>query len=550
MTDSNKKRNTILVQGSIFAVASLISRIIGLIYRVPLTSIIGKTGNDYYGTAYTVYNIVLIFSSYSIPLAVSKLVSARMAKHEYENARRVFRGSLIFAIVTGGIGMVIVFFGAGVFTSWLKTPMSTPALKILAPVILMVAIVGVLRGFFQGLNTMIPSSISQIIEQIMNAVVSVVAAFILFGYGSRVGAVLGNKDKYAAAYGASGGTLGTFAGSLAALIFMIFIHFLYRKVFKRKLKKQRNVSVESYRSIFIALILTIIPVILSTAVYNSVSILETYIFKNIATLQTYSEHQISTWWGVYTGEVSVLKNIPISIASAMAASSVPAITASFNKNDKAEVEHQITSATRFISIIALPCTVGMIVLANPILKLLFHDPDNVSAYMLMFGALSIPFFCISTLTNGLLQGINKMSEPVKNALLALVLYAVFLIFTLEVLHLNIYGVLISLVFYGFMMCILNRRALNKYSKIKQDIFKTYVLPLIASIIMGIFVYLGYQLMNIATHSNAISTLFAILVGIFTYFISIVKIHGITENEMRRFPKGEMLVKFANKLHLL
>lgn len=550
MTDSNKKRNTILVQGSIFAVASLISRIIGLIYRVPLTSIIGKTGNDYYGTAYTVYNIVLIFSSYSIPLAVSKLVSARMAKHEYENARRVFRGSLIFAIVTGGIGMVIVFFGAGVFTSWLKTPMSTPALKILAPVILMVAIVGVLRGFFQGLNTMIPSSISQIIEQIMNAVVSVVAAYILFGYGSRVGAVLGNKDKYAAAYGASGGTLGTFAGSFAALIFMIFIHFLYRKVFKRKLKKQRNVSVESYRSIFIALILTIIPVILSTAVYNSVSILETYIFKNIATLQTYSEHQISTWWGVYTGEVSVLKNIPISIASAMAASSVPAITASFNKNDKAEVEHQITSATRFISIIALPCTVGMIVLANPILKLLFHDPDNVSAYMLMFGAISIPFFCISTLTNGLLQGINKMSEPVKNALLALVLYAVFLIFTLEVLHLNIYGVLISLVFYGFIMCILNRRALNKYSKIKQDIFKTYVLPLIASIIMGIFVYLGYQLMNIATHSNAISTLFAILVGIFTYFISIVKIHGITESEMRRFPKGEMLVKFANKLHLL
>lgn len=550
MTESNKKRNTILVQGSIFAVASLISRIIGLIYRVPLTSIIGKTGNDYYGTAYTVYNIVLIFSSYSIPLAVSKLVSARMAKHEYENARRVFRGSLIFATVTGGFGMVIVFFGAGVFTSWLKTPMSTPALKILAPVIFMVAIVGVLRGFFQGLNTMIPSSISQIIEQIINAIVSVAAAYVLFGYGSRVGAVLGNKDKYAAAYGASGGTLGTFAGSLAALIFMVFIHFLYRKVFNKKLKKQRNVSVESYRSIFVALILTIIPVILSTAVYNSVSILETYIFKNIATLQTYSEHQISTWWGVYTGEVSVLKNIPISIASAMAASSVPAITASFNKNDKAEVEHQITSATRFISIIALPCTVGMIVLANPVLKLLFHDPDMVSAYMLMFGALSIPFFCISTLTNGLLQGINKMSEPVKNALVALVLYAVFLIFTLEVLHLNIYGVLISLVFYGFMMCILNRMALNKYSKVKQDIFKTYVLPLIASIIMGIFVYLGYQLINIATHSNAISTLFAIIIGVFTYFVAIVKIHGITENEMRRFPKGEMLVRFAYKLHLL
>jgi stage V sporulation protein B len=168
----------------------------------------------------------------------------------------------------------------------------------------------------------------------------------------------------------------------------------------------------------------------------------------------------------------------------------------------------------------------------------------------MFGALSIPFFCISTLTNGLLQGINKMGEPVKNALVSLVLYVIFLMFTLVVLHLNIYGVLISLVFYGFMMCILNRMALNRYSKVKQDIFKTYVLPLIASLIMGVFVYLSYQLFLIITHSNALGTIVSIFVGIFTYFVAIVKVHGISENEMRRFPKGELLVRFAYKLHLL
>ena len=198
-----------LLQGTILAAASIISRIIGLVYRVPLTAIIGKTGNDFYGTAYEIYNIILLISSYSLPLAVSKLVAARMAKGQAKDAYRVLKGSLLFAGVSGTAAMAIVYFGADFFTgTLLKTPLSSIALKVLAPTLLIVAIVGVFRGFFQGLNTMMPSAISQIAEQIMNAVVSVVAAWLLFSYGAKVGAVLGDEDAYAAAYGAAGGTAG------------------------------------------------------------------------------------------------------------------------------------------------------------------------------------------------------------------------------------------------------------------------------------------------------------------------------------------------------
>ncbi|MDY5705057.1 MAG: oligosaccharide flippase family protein, partial [Lachnospiraceae bacterium] len=111
MSDQKKARNSIIVQGSVLVVTAFVTRIIGLLYRFPLTQIIGKTGNDYYSTAYSIYSILLIISSYSLPTAVSKMISEREAKGEYENARRIFKGSMIFAIIAGGLSSVILFFG-------------------------------------------------------------------------------------------------------------------------------------------------------------------------------------------------------------------------------------------------------------------------------------------------------------------------------------------------------------------------------------------------------------------------------------------------------
>ena len=129
MGSTKKKGTNFLVQGSILAMASIISRIIGLIYRIPMTEIIGDLGNDYYGTAFEIYNIMLIISSYSLPTAVSKLVSASVAKKEKKNAYQILKGSLLFAGVTGTITALVVFFGAEFFTNLLKTPYSIFALK-------------------------------------------------------------------------------------------------------------------------------------------------------------------------------------------------------------------------------------------------------------------------------------------------------------------------------------------------------------------------------------------------------------------------------------
>ena len=196
---SSKKDSNFLVPGSILAAASIVSRIIGLLYRLPMTDIIGDTGNNYYSCAFEIYNIMLIISSYSLPLAVSKLVSAHVAKKQRKQAYQVFKGALLFATLTGTTVALIVYFGAEIFTEMLQTPLSVFALRILAPVLVVVAILGVIRGFFQGLGNMIPSAVSQIIEQIVNAIVSIWAAYVLFQYGTKVGDGIGNPEKYAAA---------------------------------------------------------------------------------------------------------------------------------------------------------------------------------------------------------------------------------------------------------------------------------------------------------------------------------------------------------------
>lgn len=550
---STKKDSNFLIQGSILAAASIISRIIGLLYRLPMTDIIGDTGNNYYSCAFEVYNIMLIISSYSLPLAVSKLVSARIAKGERKQAYQVFKGALLFAIIAGTIVALIVYFGAEMFTAMLQTPLSVFALKILAPVLVVVAVLGVLRGFFQGLGNMLPSAISQIIEQIVNAIVSIWAAYVLFQYGSKIGEVLGDPERYAAAWGAAGGTLGTNLGAVSALLFMLFVFYAYMRVFKKKMKRERNVEVDSFSYVMKILVITIIPVLLSSTIYNISGILDQGIFKNIATLQGYKADEIDVWWGVFSGKYKVLINVPISIASAMAASSVPSLSASFAEGNKEAVNSQINAAIRFIMVIAIPCCVGLAVLAKPIFTLLFPgtiETLDMATSMMWVGAVAVVFYSLSTLTNGLLQGIDQLKIPVKNAGIALVAHLLLLVVLMMIFRMDIYAVVIANAFFAFLVCVLNSFALSRHAGYKQEVVKTFVIPSIASAIMGVIAYGGYTLFHYITKSNLISIVIAIIVAVIAYAVTLLLLKGLGEEELRRFPKGHLLVSIAKKFHLL
>lgn len=554
MSSTNKKQSNFLVQGSILAMASIISRIIGLLYRIPMTDIIGDVGNNYYAAAFDIYNVMLIISSYSLPLAVSKLVASSIAKRQRKMAYKILKGALLFAFISGSIVALIVYFGAEFFTNTiLKTPNSIFALWILAPALIIVAVLGVIRGFFQGLGNMIPSAISQIIEQIVNAIVSVWAAYVLFNMGRKAGAVLGNSEKYAAAYGAAGGTLGTNIGSVAALLFMVFILLLYMTIFKRQMRRERNVKVESFGYIMKMIVITILPVLLSTAVYNISGIVDQSIFKNIALLQGYTESDIDVWWGVFAGKYKVLINVPISIASAIAASSVPTLTASFGKQDYETVRKQINSAMHFVMVVSFPSAVGLAVLGGPIIRLLFPSTVasiDIATEMMLLGSVAVIFYSMSTLSNGLLQGINKLKIPVINAIIALITHVILLIALMLFFRMSIAAVVIANSFFALIMCFLNARAVQRYSGYKQEVLRTFVIPGICSLIMGAIAFLIYKGLMSITNINSISFVIAFIFAVIVYAVSLIMLKGINEEELLAFPKGQSLVNLSKKLHLL
>ena len=461
---------------------------------------------------------------------------------------------MLFGLGSGLIAALVVYFGAGFFTgTLLKTPYSVFALKVLAPVLVVVAVLGVLRGFFQGLGTMMPSAISQIIEQIANAIASVWAAYVLFGYGTRIGAVLGDSEHYGPAYGAAGGTLGTATGAVFGLLFMIFVYTVYMRVFKKRMRRERGANVSPFWYTFKLLIITIIPVLLSTTIYNISGIIDQGIFKNVALLQGYTEHEIDVWWGVFSGKYKLLINIPIAIASAMAASSVPTLTASFVEKDMERVKSQIAAAIRFVMIIAFPCTVGLTVLAKPIFVMLFPGTSataDIAATMMLWGSSAVIFYALSTLSNGLLQGIDRLKVPVINAVIALVAHVILLVLLMMFFRLNIYAVVVANVFFALLMCILNSRALTKYSGYHQEIKKTFLIPLICSLIMGVITYFAYKGLYALCKINAVAVIVAIVLAVIVYAVTLLLLKGVNEEDLLGFPKGTLLVRIAKSLHLL
>lgn len=551
-TGNHKKKSNYIVQGGILAAASILVRIIGMVYRIPVTRILGPVGNSYYSAAYEVYSMVLLISSFSLPLAVSKLVSARMAAGQAKAAYKIFKCTLLFALVSGGIGALLIFFGAGFFSDVLvNTPESKLALQVLAPTILVVAIMGCLRGYFQGLGTMVPTAVSQIVEQVVNAAVSIGAAWVLFHYGQKLDTLLGTETA-AYAYGAAGSTLGTGLGALSGLILLVLLILAYRRFMRRKMASDRSRSEESTAGIYYMLFLTIMPVILSTAVYNLSGIIDQGIFKHLMVFKNYESMKIDELWGIYSGEYKLLTNVPIAVASAMASSTIPVLTRARVAKDRKEMRKKTENAIRFVMVICIPCAVGLSVLAEPILQLLFGAKDHLqlSALLLQTGSVSVVLYGMSTLTNGILQGMDKMRLPVIHAAISLALHVVLLIFMVMVPNMNIHAVVWANIFFAFLMCVLNSRSIAKYMRYRQEVMRTFLIPAAASAIMGVAAFAVHKGIMVVLKSNAVATLAACVAAVIVYAVALLLLKGLSEEELLSFPKGRMLISIAKKLHLM
>ena len=539
---AKKTKNNFLIQGSILAIAAIFVRLIGVIYRIPLTNIIGDEGISTYANAYNAYSIILIVSSYSLPLAISKNISVRLDNKEYKNADRIFKASLLYAVVVGGLAAILCYVFA---PSIAPNASSVLPLRLLAPTIFLSAVLSVFRGYFQGHQTMIPTSKSQIIEQIINAVISVLAAYLL------VRSFKAAKDyDNVSIYGAAGGVLGTGAGVVAGLLFMLFVFLLYRKIRIKKIKRDKTTDILSYGMIFRILIITVTPVILGAVLNNCTNYIENKMFFSITSDLGYDETLVIQMHGVYAGKYSIFVSLPTGIATALASSMIPTVSVSFAKNDLTETRKKAGAVDKNVSMIALPCMVGMAVLAGPVMQLIFHDSSKLASNLLLFGSSTIIVYSLSSITTSVLQGIDRLFVPMKHCAISLVLYVLTTYIVLRYFEWSVYGLIVSMFIFGANNTILNFIALKKYLNYKQEKKNTFVVPLVSSVGMGIMVFGIYQLSFLAFHSNLVSVILSILVGIVTYFVLILLLGGLSEQEISDFPKGRKIVSVCKKIGLL
>lgn len=540
-----------VVQGSILAIASIVVRIIGIAYRIPMINIIGDEGMGYYGTAFNVYNIALLLSSYSLPLAVSKMVSVRLARKQYRNSVRILRAALVYATVVGALAAAVIWFGADFFAREVFfMPYAAFALKTLAPTVWIMAYLGVFRGYFQGQGTMVPTALSQVFEQIVNAIVSVAAGSWLFNQAIKVEILRGESGSgYSNSWGAAGGTIGTGAGAFTALVFLLLLFAAYQRTIRKKVRRDRSGSLESYGTITKILFFTVVPVVVSSAIYNVNSVLDNgllaYNFKSLG-----MEEEFISQWGVYTGKYHLLINVPMAVSNALSSSLIPSVSRAVATGDRRMVKKKVAAAIRFSLLIAIPSAVGLTVLAGPVNNLLFSGDNDLAVQMTLYGSIAVVFYSVSTVTNAILQGIDRMRLPIVHALTALVLHLAAMEVMVLVFHMGIFSMVFANILFAVIMCFLNHRSIRKILGYRQEVKKTILLPAAASAVMGAAAVGVYKLIHLGIQSNAVCTLGAVAAAVAVYGVLLVKLGCLDEDELHQMPGGTRLLQMFRKLRLM
>ena len=544
---AGEKKGKVVRQAAFLMAAQMTSSVIGLLYRSPLHSIMGDVGDGYYQFAYEWYTIILLIASYSIPSAVSKVMAERLAVKEYRNAFKVFKAALIYVLIAGGIGASVAFFGAPYILA--DEPDAVLALRVLAPTIFLSGFLGVFRGFFQAHNTMKPTAVSQICEQLLNAAFSVFAAYML------AKPYLGD-DNLSGKFGAAGGCIGTGAGVLTGFLVMLLAYAMNYRFIHKRLKKDRTQHTETYKEVFGVIFMMCTPIILATCVYNMTSVIDQVIFTRLMTARGMAADAIASLYGLFGYRVKPIINIPIALASATSTALIPAVATSMAEKSVKGAVSKIDECVKMTLFISIPSAVGIGVLSYPVIRILYPSGNVQGASILLsMGAVSVFFYSLSTVMNGVLQGLGHPSVPVRNAAIALAVNAAVTYLTVGFLNIDVYGIVIAAVVYSLTVMLLNSIAIHKYVRYRIKL-RQLKAPLISSAVMGVGIGMIYWVPRLLLPgifdrylTSAVLCLIAVLLGILIYMVVYNRAAGLTDDEVRSLPMGRKLLIVMKKLHI-
>ncbi len=527
-----KKSKQGFMQGvMILMISQFLIKIAGLLYKIYLTNKegFGDTGNAIYSSAFQIYTLFLAISSIGVPNAISQLISSKAAIGDNNGAYRIFKVAITIFGIIGFIGTCILFLYANtIANTYLGIPEAEMSIMALAPSIFMVAVSSVLRGYFNGRERISVTANSQSIEQVLKTIFTIIAVE-LFDFLS------GNNTIVMVASAAIATTLST------------FISFLYLYVFFIRNKKEIWKDVitstyhkkESIRKIIGSILYLFFPIAITALLSSANRTIDAFTIINIISKYMGTD-EAKFQYGILTGKVEGLVVLPYSFNIAFATTLIPTISASKARGEMDKAEKRISFSMLSTILISLPCMAVLIVFAEPILKLLFPNA-YLGKTMLKICSLSIVFVAITQTIGGVLQGINRVKEPVIAIGVGVVIKLILNIILLPIQNLNINGAIISTIISHIVTFCIILYYLKKYIQIEFSIIKFMVKPVLATIIMVGSSWNIYNNLLIFTSRN-ISLIISLIIGMLIYILAIIFLKVLSKEEVYMLPYGNKLYK--------
>lgn len=532
--DNNKHS---FVKGAlILTVAGIISKVLGAIYRIPLGWIITSEGMAYHQTAYDLYILMLTFSSYAIPTAISKLVSERLESGRKDEAHKIFKVAMSLLAGIGLVLSLLLFFNADAFSKAFKNPGSYFAVLAVSPAIFTVSISGAFRGYFQGMQNMTPSAISQVTEQISRVLVGFLLAYLFLPMGYMVSA--------------AGAIFGTTIGGLVSFFTLYIIYTKNKRRIKEELKQFKGRATESIGSIIRRIIKFSLPIMIGGSIMPIMNLLDTFIVMDRLQAAGFDQIMATKLFGQLKGMATSFINLPQVFTISLAASLVPAISESMAKRDMDSVRRKSQLALKMSLLLGLPAAMGLFILAGPIMQMFYPNESASLGIALRYVSPGVIFLTLVQTMTGILQGMGKERIPVVNMVIGASVKAVVSYVLTSMPALNINGAALGTVLGYAVASILNYRALIKYQKRGLNLISIAAKPAIATIAMTLSAHFCYKLSYAVLDSNRMATIISIFIAVLVYGIVIILIKGITKEELDTAPGGKRLSQMLKKRGLL
>ncbi len=532
---SQAKNQNYLHGAAILAAGVVIMKILGAIYKIPLQNLLGDTGYGYFYVAYSIYNVFLTISSAGLPVALSRMISQANTLNRPAQVRRVFRVALGTFFVIGFACSLAMFLFPTELAVMMNSPRASQSILALSPAVVLVCLTSAYRGFVQGHGNMIPTTVGQVLEVLLKVIVGVALAYFLVSGGKSL------------PISAAGAVFGTTAGSLAALVYM---YVSCRRNYKNEVRGVgAQDTPDSVGQIVKTLLRIGIPITLGLSVSSLVSLLDNkLVLYQLKETLHYSEALADELYGSYSG-VQTLFNLPAAFVTPLTISVVPAVAAALARRDSREAGKVAASALRVTALLALPMGIGLSVLSEPIVRVVYPSTNAVGGPLLCSLGIASIFVCITLITNALLQANGNEKLPMLSMVVGgLVKVAVnwILVGNPEV---NIHGAPIGTICCYGAICVMNLFFLRRHMAHPPAILPSLVRPFFSAAIMGAAAWGVYGLARQVTASmssawlgTALAMCAAMAVAVVLYVALVILTRAITLEDMRLIPKGEKLAR--------